>query len=168
MSVKRDLPTDEIWAHLIAAGARVYVVLHADKTSTGNRAVLLTSEDVLVSYKTKNFGVMLADDVDMIPLDEYDDATAVRRASHVEGFVGVVADPGSPLHSFQWFRHARAAERWSYDEQAAIQEANPDAGEIPRRVLTADEAWEVVDEEGRKAYFRRNLHGRGYRPDTEL
>jgi putative intracellular protease/amidase len=162
----QDLELSEVWEALEQAGAAVYLLCE-DGVSTGTRVIHLGQHHSILEDDTDGYAMHDRSDLDWAELvaeDGYDEDAAIRAASDLDGYFGVVGVPGSQYYDFEWFEAREEARAWMERIWAETMHANPVLGTIEGFTLTAAEAFEVTYRDGNRAYFWPKQVGPGFEP----
>jgi hypothetical protein len=162
----QDLELSEVWEAMEEAGATVYLWCEAG-VSTGCRVIHLGPYHSLTEDDSDGYTMHDRSDLDsaeLVPEDGYDEDKALRDASDLDGYFGVVGVPGSVHHDFEWFETRDEARAWMEKTWDETMHANPVLGTIEGFTLTAAEAFEVTYRDGNRVYFWPKQVGPGFEP----
>jgi hypothetical protein len=156
----------EVWETLTAAGATIHEWCE-EGVSTGDKVIFLGPYHLLAASDSDGYSIHQRSDCegsDFVPSEEYDEDQALREASDLEGYFGVVGIPGSQHHDFEWFSERVEAQEWANRAFDKTLSDNPTLGTIEAFVLTAAKAFDCTYQDGNRVYFRPKNVGPGFSP----
>lgn len=160
-----DLSLSDVWTALTGAGAQVYEWCEQG-VSAGVQVIRLGDNLCLTVCDQDGYKLQDWDDVEhaeLVPTEEYDEEEAVRAASDLTGYCGVVGLPGSQYHGYKWFKTEEKAAAWATEARDRLLAENPVIGTLQSEVLTGAEAFACEYRDGNKVYFDLKASGQpGY------
>jgi hypothetical protein len=159
------LELSEVWEALVAAGETIYEWCEQG-VATGCQVILIGDSVAITLSDSEGYQIEKVADCDysweLVAQDEYDNTAAIKSASDLSGYFGIVGVPGSNHHDFEWFGTRDQAEEWAdrrYAEEIAT------VGSVECRVLTGEEAFGDTLLDGTHVYFRaRDFGMAGFMP----